>query len=593
MASLNSSRTNSVRSHAPDVSDLDTALPPMSSKQLVTTAASRRAVRGSESSIVMGSFRGNHKAAAALGYPPEAMPSVMARNASTHRRTGSTIKTVMRKIFTRKRRSQTDSLDDDFRFSQPQPQPHRLHKDPPTDGSLVFHNSFSSKHSTLLHDDPDNPTALRDTLDRLQARPPRRRRATLPSLIFSDGDDESRDALEAVVHDGSNTTHAYSDDPNDADYARRQMKRRSRSATALRGLARNHRMSPIQWRRRSLESYMTMTVASDSELSPRPPTRTTVASTPKPSTDPSVYEDTTRDKDDPDSNPADDDDDDDDDDTESIAVPTNVGTLVTAMQGDDTDDISLAQRLATLEVKMIDLEFAIARMQTGRPDLPSSTPTSDRLPKKPQPQPQPQPQPSQPPETKTHRRRPSTTPPSGTTTPSEDPAAADNRLSTATIRPSTTPAPMPTPTPTPARPRILHTPSMTSLNDGAGISVEQYSALVMLLRREQTARRTLESEVSTLREDVQQLQRLALGAAAGSGEPGSMLGTMYPIRSAESSEFLRLRSGLATDGPPSGRSSRSPYESSGSGSGSGGGDGDESRRRWAASRRVEGDINTR
>ncbi|KAL5355265.1 hypothetical protein BJX96DRAFT_141026 [Aspergillus floccosus] len=248
------------------------------------------------------------------------------------------------------------------------------------------------------------------------------------------------------------------------------------------------------------------------------------------------------------------------------------------MQGDnDNDNVSLAQRLTTLEVKMIDLEFAIARMQSGRPEPPSSSPTPDRTPKNHNHHQQHQPRQSA----------------SGTSTPSED--TTDNRLSTSTIRPSTTPTPAPTHTYTStyARPRMMHTPSMTSLNDGAGISVEQYSALVMLLRREQTARRTLEGEVSALREDVQALQRLAMGAG-GSGDAGSMLGSMsmYPIRSAESSEFLRLRTtaGSGSGSGSAGRSTRSPYESStsasdeteGSSAGTAG-----FRSRWQSSRRVE------
>ncbi|EAU31316.1 predicted protein [Aspergillus terreus NIH2624] len=561
MAGVNRCRTGSAQIHVSDGSAdlLDTALPPMSSKQLVTTTATRRAVRGSESSIVMGGFRGNQKAAAALGLTPESMPSVVARSASSHRRTGSTIKTVMRKIFTRKRRSETDSFDDDIRFSNPPPQ--RVQKDPPPDSGLAFHNSLSSKHSSPLNNEFDASISLSDALDRLHAGPPRRRRATLPSLIFSDGDDESRDALDAVVH----PHHGSNDDIDDDHHhhARRQMKRRSRSATALRGLARNHRMSPIQWRRRSLESYMTMTVASDSELSPRPPTRTTVASAPKPSTA-SIY-DAVPSK--PDINT---DTDPDTDDAESVVIPPDVGTLV-AMQGDnDTDNVSLAQRLTTLEVKMIDLEFAIARMQSGRPSSPSPTP--DRVPKPQQPEPK-------------HRPRPSA---SGTTTPSEDPA--DNRLSASTIRPSTTPTP--THSSAYARPRMMHTPSMTSLNDGAGISVEQYSALVMLLRREQTARRTLESEVSSLREDIQALQRLAMGSGPGPGAGGGAGSTSrYPSRSAESSEFLRLRSAPTAESRSgsgsgsAGRSTRSPYESSASDETEGSSAGFRSR--WQSTRRVE------
>ncbi|KAF9887726.1 hypothetical protein FE257_009679 [Aspergillus nanangensis] len=549
--SLNSSRSTSLRSrHGPSVpaSDLcfDTALPPMSSKELVTTTAARRHFRDSESSIVMHNLRANPKAAAALGINPDAMPTLIARNGSSHRRSGSTLKTVMRKIFTRKRRSDTDSLEDqDFRSSHPQTL--RKYGDVSADRCIVFPNSLGSKHSNPPSRDHDPPIPLNDALEKLQSRPPRRRRATLPSLIFSD-DDESRDTLEAVVHSDrtGNSTHAQSDDEI------RQMRRRSRSANALRSLAKDHRMSPIQWRRRSIESYVTTYGgASDSDLSPRPPTRTTIASViTKPSTDPSIYTRT---------------DEEEEDDTESIAIPPNVSTLVNSMQHDE--NVSLEQRLTTLEVKLIDLEFAIARMQNGRGDPSPTDMQSKKVADTTA-------------ASRQHRRKQSSshTPQSGTSTPSVEsvPAApaAERPLSTSTIRP--TPPPQDHSPPF-QRPRLM--PSLGSMNDGHGISVEQYSALVMLLRREQTARRALEGEVSSLRDDVRQLQRMASDPIG--------IGTMYPIRSAESSEFLRIRSGLTTDSPRSEKVG-SPYESDSDWErGETQPPDDVFRSRWKSARRIE------
>jgi hypothetical protein len=85
--------------------------------------------------------------------------------------------------------------------------------------------------------------------------------------------------------------------------------------------------------------------------------------------------------------------------------------------------------------------------------------------------------------------------------------------------------------------RILRpAPSTTSLSDFNGVSIEQYSTLVTLLRREQTARRNLESQVAGLRDDLRHIQRAALHSME--------LGTMYPIHSVDSQEFLRFRRAL-------------------------------------------------
>ncbi|KNG84180.1 hypothetical protein ANOM_008578 [Aspergillus nomiae NRRL 13137] len=469
----------------------DTALPPITSKQLMINS---RSYRGSDPSIVVGSFRGNQKAAAALGFAPDM--SSMTRGPNAHRRTGSTLKTVMRKIFTRKARGSADGCEEalpDFRLNNPQ----ESRPDKDTTNYAALSNSLKSKYSSPIQEEPKDPKAFEDTLLKLEMRPPRTRRATLPSLVFSD-DDESRDALDALIHSDPTESRSKSPCLGDHDERRRELlrsKRRSRSATALRGLAKHHRMSPIQWRRRSIESYVTSTAcgaASDTDLmSIRPPTRGTAVSAPQTAVEPSV------DGASPSDDPADEE-----------SIPPNVGTLVSAMQHDDS--ISLEQRLTTLEVKLIDLEFAIARMQTERSE-PSPTATSSR-------------KQSQNSSTE-HKRKKSTTqpPPSGSEVTSSGGSAGDRPLSTATIRPSTQQL---------HRSKTLQSPSLSSLSDhNAGISVEQYSALVMLLRREQNARRSLEHEVSGLRSDIQQLQQLAQNSMG--------LKTMYPIRNADSQEFMR------------------------------------------------------
>ncbi|KAL3460815.1 hypothetical protein BJX64DRAFT_175760 [Aspergillus heterothallicus] len=471
-----------------DAEPFDTALPPMSSKQLVV--ANRRPQGGLQR----------------LPYPQNL---TTISGSLGHRRTGSTLKTVMRKIFTRNRRSRTDELDDtsqDFEFES-----HLESQFGSNIGPIGTRNgdrspnpskSESSQHSSQLQQNGEPLTTLDVVLKQLDTEP-RQRRATLPSLIFSD--EGSRHALEAVVHPGKGpelrklSPHAKSDPEEVQRRQIRSIKRRSRSAGALRLMAKEHRMSPIQWRRpRSAESdygaSTTHGIASDSEESSRPPTRTTVASasasTSKPSAEVSVFEEDEPEDDEP-------------------SLPPNVGELISSMQNDE--NATLEQRLTTLEVKLIDLEFAIARMQSGRGDTPGDSPNSKNLQ-----------------DSSRHKRQKSSgyTPPSRTErspTP-EHVATADRPVSTSTIRPSLSDI---------HRARALQAPSMVSLNDSGAISVQQYSALVMLLRREQTARRNLEQQVTGLREDVERLHRMARDSIGG--------GTMYPIRSVESQEYLRLR----------------------------------------------------
>lgn len=464
---------------ATDAERYDTALPPMSSKDLVVSS---RRPQGGNPRLPN----------------PHNLTSIQG-NAAGHRRTGSTLKTVMRKIFTRNRRSRTDETDDptsDFHFGNNNTA--RVNDGQRSPGPSKSGSSLQSSQPQP----PETLTTLDVVLKQLDTEP-RQRRATLPSLIFSD--DGSRHALEEVINPRKKPSnrklspHANSDPDEMRRRQMRNVKRRSRSAGALRALAREHRMSPIQWkRRRSVESeYVVSTAygaASDSELS-RPPTRTTVASASKPSAEVSVFE-----ADEPEDEPG----------PVSPGLPSNVGELISSMQNDD--NASLEQRLTTLEVKLIDLEFAIARMQSGRTDTPTNSPNQKN---------------SQDPSQHKRQKSSGQSPPesrddSPTT---EHVAGTDRPLSTSTIRPSISDI---------HRARALQAPSMVSLNSDSGaISVQQYSALVMLLRREQTARRNLEQQLSGLREDVDRLNRMTRDSVG--------IGTMYPIRSFESQEYLRLR----------------------------------------------------
>ncbi|PWY75086.1 hypothetical protein BO70DRAFT_398496 [Aspergillus heteromorphus CBS 117.55] len=471
----------------------------MSSKQLVV---STRRPRASESALITTNFRGNGRAVANLHSPPPDSSTTLIRGPS-HRRTGSTLKTVMRKIFTRKPR------DDDSAHSRSDNRSPRSDKslDKALDKPFPLSNSLNAKPSPP---DSTTPTSWEEALKKLEPHP-RRRRATLPSLIFSD--EESRVALEGLVNSGrpiskrDNSPHANSDPDDVRRRELRQIKRRSRSATALRGMAKDHLMSPIQWRRRSLESCAASTTfgaASEAELE-RPPTRTTVASAPKPTTRPSFLEDDEDEKDEPELEAPDTD------------TYQNVSDLVNSMQHDE--NVTLEQRLTTLEVKMIDLEFAIARMQSGRESPVEPKKTS--------------------PTTATRHKRKKSAVPSETRAKSP----TDRPESTSTLRPS----PL-------YRSRTLQAPSSTSLHECNSISVEQYSALVMLLRREQNARRDLEHQVTSLRDDIQQLQQMARDSMGLPTSPGS--GTMYPIRSMDSQDIVRLRQALGPSPTETSRTER-------------------------------------
>jgi hypothetical protein len=183
------------------------------------------------------------------------------------------------------------------------------------------------------------------------------------------------------------------------------------------------------------------------------------------------------------------------------------------MQQDDS--LTLEQRLNTIEVKMIDLEFAIARMQSN--SIAENPQDRDRSASRRKEDSFPQVR-SKPSYLSSNDREESPT--SISTFPTARPT------STSTIRADTLNA------------RTLRpAPSSTSLSEYTAISIEQYSALVTLLRREQTARRNLESQVSSLKDDIRHIQRAALHSM----EVG---GTMYPIHSVDSQEFLRFRRAL-------------------------------------------------
>ncbi|KAJ5440054.1 uncharacterized protein N7458_011052 [Penicillium daleae] len=415
-------------------------------------------------------------------------PSVIA-----HRRTGSTLKTVMRRIFNRKRQSQTDGVEESpnenyysLAASSSGPIVGKSFLSVPTPSESKRSSPLSEENLQLAetHLSPTSPTG--GSLPS-PGMPPRRRRATLPSVIFSD--DESRHAVASAFSDPQE------DRPSIPDQEHRrgmlQARRRSRSFSALQDLADERPMSPQEQPTRTAsvpnsaadsKSPPLGGGSSASEQSRRPSTVTTVTSVTRASVAPSI----------PESDPH----------ADQISLPPNVSNLVRTMQQDDS--LTIEQRLNTIEVKMIDLEFAIARMQSNSvTESPQDRePSSSRRKEEPFPQ---------------IRSKPSYL--SSSLDHDETPPSLSTFLTT---RPTST----------------------------STIRADTMNALT-LLRREQTARRNLESQVSSLKDDIRHIQRAALHSMEAGG-------TMYPIHSVDSQEFLRFRRAL--DGSDSGSPVRGPNE---------------------------------
>ncbi|CAG8172270.1 unnamed protein product [Penicillium salamii] len=418
-----------------------------------------------------------------------ALPSMEfhAQPALTHRRTGSTLKTVMRKIFNRKRQSQADELEE-TPYESALAMPRRntgpvrgrpfLAVPPPLNLTSNRSSPLSAENLQLAetHLSPLSPLS---PASMHSPGMPRRRRATLPSVIFSD--DESRYAVAST---------AISEPREDMSHVQERRhsllsNRLSRSTDALQALTDRQpevitawppRKSSAQAGSASDSKSPRYDESSNSGQSGRPSTGTTVTSVTRASAAPSVTES----------------------EHQEPALPSNLASLVHTMQHDDS--ATLEQRLTTLEVKMIDLEFAIARMQTNDSDPRQKHPLSDSLPRKP-----------------------------GFISPSDQtsPLPSIRPSSTSTIRPERS---------------LRPAPSASSLSDYQGVSIEQYSALVTLLRREQTARRNLEGQLGSLRDDVRLLQRAAMESIQS--------GSMQPVHTTDSPEFLRFRRALDDNSLP-------------------------------------------
>ncbi|OJD22802.1 hypothetical protein ACJ73_05847 [Blastomyces percursus] len=417
--------------------------------------------------------------------PQSSISTTMTNDSITRRRRGSTLRSVMRKIFGRKRRSDPESLRREAHNVSIPPQWTPTLETVEHPVKMVSESLRSrSNRAPSLPTDPSSlvKTPLQNTLKkaggshsrRSGSRSPKldyrrpRRRATLPSIVLSTH--EARDLAIQIAQQNSrrNSIHSPIRGVEETDAfeqkTSRQQKRRSRSASELRDTARAHRMSPIQWRRRSdeikfwRESFLKMDASPS--MPARPETRSTIAS---------VLEDSDHAEVD-----------------QSLDDPFHFSALMGTMQ--DNSKAGLAQRVNMLEVKLMDLEFAIAKLQ-GHDVSPAKQTFEAGMRRNP---PYSSQQGTVPNALPSHfvssfQSSPSITPPRSSPTP-------DRPDSTATLRPYTA-----------SHSVSCQTPSSFA-SDFKGISVEQYSALTTLVRREQIARKLLEQQIFQLQRDVSQLQ---------------------------------------------------------------------------------------
>lgn len=424
----------------------------------------------------------------------------------THRRRGSTLKTVMRKIFGRKRRSDGD--DDDFilenpddptQLARPQWSPDSQEARAERASALNVDRANSRSHrSTSLPSQristksgphgsnfpTAEPSPNPDASDAAFLDDPKRhRRATLPSMVLSTH--EAKELASRIAQDSSVAESVRSlpkertslDGPVNKPSLRDR--RRSRSAYGLREAAQAHRMSPIQWRRRSAEikywRTSTLKMSETPSIAAPPETQNTM--------DVTAEEPDARDA----SNF---------DNANTQNSSFDLGAFMGNMQGDQ--DIHLAQRVATLEVKLMDLEFAISKLQGQNIQSLSSSSFGNSVKKAPissnkgEPDDDVSPIPGSGPFVSSFSSTPTGTPPQTSYYPEE------RHDSVSTLRPHTSAHYLSPPPPLPPSPYL-------SSSDFSGISVEQYSALTTLVRREQSARKLLEGQLLQMQKEMQQL----------------------------------------------------------------------------------------
>lgn len=462
-------------------------------------------------------------------HPQASYSSQISQDPFLHRHRGSTLKVVMRKLFGLKRQSnlETEEESESQLTVQNQIMSSQMISFPIaqdlTHGGKAHQSDTTSKHSALKRKQslPNSHissassdrlgTTIQDSRIEIPAQTVRRR-ATLPSLILTEDDDLKSSIYSdispvstrpvSMINESHEEPELHTDHEESKSQPSFKSHRRSKSADALRDLVRHHRMSPIQWRRRSDEIRFWRTSIFETDESddngkeelPQDESLQIVESPVHPKTA-SVK-------------------------AESVPLQSELKPAHFQLENLITNiadpDATVEERLATIEVKLMDLEFAISKIQgTDHNVFSKSTNEPAVLEDLPLPVLSPG-----------HCSADASSILSDVSTQSSASfgGGEDRPLSTATLRPNIVYAQQPPPT---------HNYSWSSLNLN-GISIEQYSALVTLIRREQTARKALEDQVTQLQEEMEDFRR-------GSGMPASPPGTLYPIPSPDSddSKFRR------------------------------------------------------
>lgn len=336
---------------------------------------------------------------------------------------------------------------------------------------------------------------------------PRLRRATLPSVVL---DGAERDALRAAIGQSQYEGDVIQDDEKYFGFAvtsGSNPKRRSKSADDLYDASRAHRMSPIQWRqwrRRSDEiQYWRDSVGAERTLGQSDPD----AKASHQQIEPEVLQATTIDNKTVPAN-----------DTGSLQGERNTfdfGLVATTLR--DQECAGLEQRVVTVEVKLMDLEYAISKLQARTPSPTDHSPKTRRpiL---------------QPPD----RSEKSDSPPltiqyQSSVRSGMEPQMIDNSFLTESL--STKPTSLsplehqyndtayrPVSNATTVRPRRISSsqtppsPQAPSLPGNAkrdsltSITIDHYTTLINLLRREQAARKYLEERVDDLQRQITDLK---------------------------------------------------------------------------------------
>ncbi|OKL63076.1 hypothetical protein UA08_01270 [Talaromyces atroroseus] len=440
----------------------------------------------------------------ALSHNPHASTSSnVSHDPFSHRRRGSTLKIVMRKIFGKRRQSHLE--DDEVIERSPADRDQAVglargsnqmlfeKTKQPSDASVGPYTYNRKKSLVVSHPSSvsSDHIALSSQDQRIEiSKQVIRRRATLPSLILTEDEDTKKSLFSSISPTSTRPISAINETHEDHEESKSQPSfrahRRSRSADALQELVRRHRMSPIQWRRRSdeIKFWRTSVFEVGQEDTEEPQTSSTSDAPGAVASDLEEQENINDSVETPKSGP--------------VSAPFQLENLLASMADPDA---TVEQRLTTLEVKLMDLEFAIAKIQ-GTDTNVFSKPTADCA--------------DESKDDEDTSNEPSSIASETSSQSSLSFGGGDRPISTSTLRPNMIYA-QPTP---------WQGGSWSSMNLH-GISIEQYSALVTLVRREQTARKALESQVAQLQEEMQQIRRLSV-------LPASPPGTLYPIPSPDS-----------------------------------------------------------